>query len=117
MAKILTIPERHLADARSGTKICLYDTDDFEYVREQTKDHDIHDRFDCLCVFESESLSALRLYGKDSTEYGRMIEMYEFNASFFIDETLTREMGSLGLMTSIDRAIYAKSLLKHFFQK
>ena len=44
----MTIPERYLADARSKKKICLYDTDDLEYVREQTKDHDIQDRFDCV---------------------------------------------------------------------
>ena len=46
MAKRLTVPERHLADARSKAKICLYYTDDLEYISEKIKDHDIHDRFD-----------------------------------------------------------------------
>ena len=46
MAKIVTIPEPHVANARSRTKICLYDTDDLAYIGEQTKDHNIQDRFD-----------------------------------------------------------------------
>ena len=46
MAKIATIPERHLADSRSKRKIYLYYTNNLEYIHEQIKDHDIHDRFD-----------------------------------------------------------------------
>ena len=78
MAKILTIPERHLADARSKKKLCIYYTDDLEYIREQTKDQDIHDRFDGLCVFEAEMLAAWRVYGKFSDEYRLMHRMFRF---------------------------------------
>ena len=113
----MTIPEQHLGDTRSQKKICHYDTDDLEYIRERTKDQNIHDRFDCLCVFESESLVALRLHGKSSKEYIRMDKMLGFYRSFFNDETLAREMTSLGLATSIDRVIYGKTLLKHFLHK
>ena len=66
MAKRLTVPERHLADARSKAKICLYYTDDLEYISEKIKDHDIHDRFDGLCVFEAEMLAALHISGENS---------------------------------------------------
>ena len=117
MAKIVTIPERHLADARSRTIICLYHTDDLAYIHEQTKNHDIHDRFDCLCVFEFESLVALRSYGKDSAEFHRMNSMRIFNLAFFADQTLAEEMESLGLVTSIDRAMHGKRLLKHFLHE
>ena len=116
MGKIVTIPERHIANARSRTKICLYDTDDLTYIGERTKDHNIHDRFDCLCVFEAESLAASRLFGQDSVEYRRVYSMYTYNLYFFNDQTLAQEMASLGLVTSIDRVTFGKSLIKHLFQ-
>ena len=113
----MIIPEQLLADTRSRKMICAYDTDDLTYVREQTTNHDIHDRFDCLCVFEAEMLAALRLYGEASKEYDRARMMYLFNLYFFSDETMGAEMTSLGLVTSIDRVAFGKSLLKHFLQK
>ena len=113
----MTIPERHLADARSKKKIYLYDTDDLEYIREKTKTQDIHDRFDCLCVFEFKLIEALRLFEKFSDEYNRIYLMFTFNEEFFNDQTFMQEMASLGLVTSVDRGTYGKSLLKHFFIK
>ena len=113
----MIVPERHLANTRSKKKICLYDTDDLEFIHEKTKDQNIQDRFDCLCVFEYESLVALRLIDEFSEEYRRMHSMYLFNLYFFEDETLAKEMTSLGLVTSIDRSVYGHSLLKHFLQK
>ena len=117
MAKRLTIPERHLADARSKRKICLYYTDDLEYIREQIKDHDIHDRFDGLCVCEAEMLTALRISGENSEECGLMRRMFRFYESCFNDETLAEQMALLGFVTSIDRVMHGKSLLKHFLHK
>ena len=113
----MTIPERHLADARSKKKICLYDTDDLEYVREQTKNHDIQDRFDGLCVFELKLMESLRKYGKSSDEHFKMRRMYEFNLSFLSGDMLLQEMASLGLVTSIDRSVHGKSLIKHFLHE
>ena len=117
MTKIAIIPERHLADARSKRKICLFYTNDLEYIREQIKDHDIHDRFDGLCVFESEMLSALRGHGIFSDEYRLINDMFQFYRSYFNDEALAHEMASLGLVTSIDRVIHGKRLIKHFLHE
>ena len=117
MAKRLTIPERHLADARSKRKICLYYTDDLEYIREQIKDHDIHDRFDGLCVFEFKLIDSLREYGASSEEFYRVLEMYTFYRNCFNNETLQAEMASLGFVTSIDRRTHGQSLIKPFLQK
>ena len=117
MAKRLTVPERHLADARSKRKVCLYYTDDLEYIREQIKDHDIHDRFDGLCVFECKLLDSLREYGEFSDEFDRMFKMYAFYRQCIDNAALLAEMASLGLVTSIDRRTHGQSLIKPLLQK
>ncbi len=116
MAKRLTIPRHHLADARSKRKICLYYTDDLEYIREQIKDHDIHDRFDALCVFEFKLIDSLREYGEISDEFDRMYKMYVFYRGCVDSAALLAEMASLGLVTSIDRRTHGQSLVKSFLQ-
>ena len=117
MSKRLTIPERHLADARSKRKIFLYYTDDLEFVREQIKDHDIHDRFDALCVFEFKLIDSLREYGEFSDEFDRMYKMYTFYRRCIDNAVISAEMASLGLMTSIDRRAHGQSLIKPLLQK
>ena len=106
-----------MADARSNRKICLYYTDDLEYIREQIKDHDIHDRFDGLCVFEFKLIDSLREYGGSSEEFYRMLDMYTLYRNYFNNEALAAEMASVGLVTSIDRRTHGQSLIKPVLQK
>ena len=70
-----------------------------------------------LCVFELESLAALKSHGESSVDFHRMNLMYSFNMAFFNDQTLAQEMASLDLVTSIDRAMHARGLLKHFLHE
>ena len=87
----MTIPERHLGDARAKIEICLYDTFDLEYIREKTKHYKIPDRFDAFCLFEFESIDALRRYGESSNELDRMHMMSVFHRSFLSDEIFAEQ--------------------------
>jgi hypothetical protein len=59
----------------------------------------------------------LRDHGKLTDEYRAMRRMLLFYWSYFNRKILEQEMASLGLITSIDRVIHGKSLLKHFIHK
>jgi hypothetical protein len=103
----------------SGTDfkaIRLWETDDVVYIELQTKDFSASDQFDCFCVFEFKSLQAVRMYGKDSIEEGRMQYMAQYHRSHLSDEQYLAEMASLGLAVSIDIRNHGESLVKHFLR-
>ena len=64
----MTVPQRYVADARSGEKLYFYDTNDMNYVAVLTAHHAQHDFFDGFCVCQHLIMRAIRKYGMESPE-------------------------------------------------
>ena len=113
----MTTPSRHLGNARSSKKICVYDTIDLEYIRSQTADFNEIDHFDAYCVFQYYSVRAMRLYGESSDEVKTMIVMGDYHLSCIGYKFIEEEKKSLSLVTSVDLKNHGESLVKDFLRE
>jgi hypothetical protein len=113
----MIVPERHVADARSQKIICVYDTNDMEYINAQTSDHDKHDSFDAYCVLQFAIIRAIRLYGELSSERFLMEKMAAFHRDRIDDRFFDAERKALSLTFSVSIKNYGESLCKPFFRK
>ena len=113
----MTIPERHLADTRSGKKICAYPCDEVEHITKNTEEFSMSDHFDAACAFDFLTIRALRRYGRLSEEFALMDFMREFHVRSLGSEDTATEKKSLGLITSIDLSKHGAGLVKDFLRE
>ena len=113
----MIIPERYVADARSGERLCVYDTTDIEDIASRTSGHSLHDVFEGFCVCQHMIIRTVRLYGKNSQEQFIMERMAVFYLGKMDREFFWQEMTSLCLVTFIDLREHGKRLCRPFLRE
>ena len=110
------ISQRYVADARSGEKLYIFDTDQMTYIAEQTAHHTPHDSFDGYCVCQHLIMRAIRRYGMNSTEQKVLEDIATFYQEKMTADFMTEEKTSLRLITVLDMRRHGYNLCKDFLR-
>ena len=113
----MLVPERYLADSRDNKRICVYATNNVEYIKGRISDHGERDSFDSYCIFQFQIIRAIRRYGEGSPDAEVMEFMSNIHLEKMSSEFFAKEMALLSLVTSIDIVRHGESLCKQFLRE
>ena len=112
----MKVPLRYVADARSGEKLYLYNTNDMNYVSVVTEHHTQHDSFDGFCVCQHLIMRAIRRYGMDSPEQKVLEGLARLYADKMKAMFMAKEKAALKIVTVFDICKHGCSLCRDFLR-